>query len=190
MHIDAAQRRQEFYISWFADPIFLAKDYPPCMRDFLGDRLPQFSEERTLLRQTAPLNTFYGMNHYSTKFARALPGPPALDNCTGNIEEGPTNCRGEEAGPVSGMAWLRVAPHGFREVLNWVWKRYQLPIIVTENGCSCPGESETSKEGALDDHFRIWYLGLCLDSISRAIYDDGVRVTGYYVWSLMDNFGR
>ncbi|KAK1149691.1 hypothetical protein N8T08_005244 [Aspergillus melleus] len=189
IHVDAAQRRQEFYISWFADPIFLAKDYPACMREFLGDRLPQFTDtERTLLHQTAHLNTFYGMNHYSTKFARALPEPPAPDDCTGNIEEGPTNCRGEEAGPVSGMAWLRVAPYGFRKLLNWVWERYQLPIIITENGCPCPGESEMSKEEALDDQFRMRYFGLYLDAISRAVYEDGVQVTGYYAWSLMDNF--
>lgn len=44
-------------------------------------------------------------------------------------------------------------------------------------------------EQAVDDQFRTRYLGLYLDSISRAIYEDGVSVRGYYVWSLMDNFG-
>lgn len=189
-HQAAAQRRLEFYIGWFADPIFLGQNYPAQMRARLGPRLPEFTtEEMTFLRRLAPLNAFYGMNHYSTKFARALPGPPAEDDCTGNVEELATNNEGKRIGPVSGMAWLCVAPDGFRKLLNWVWNRYHVPIIVTENGCPCPGESQMAPEQAVNDTFRIRYLGLYLDAISRAIYEDGVEVQGYCAWSLMDNFG-
>ncbi|KAF7586540.1 hypothetical protein BBP40_008695 [Aspergillus hancockii] len=170
-HRLAAQRRLEFYIGWFGDPIFLGRDYPTSMRAQLGSRLPEFtSEELELLRQSAPINSFYGMNHYTTKYARALPDPPADDDCTGNVEEGPTNSEGNVSGPVSGMSWLRVTPDGFRKLLNWVWDR------------------RMTLEEAIDDQFRIRYFGLYLDAISRAIYEDGVKVEGYYVWSLMDNF--
>lgn len=187
--VDAAERRMVFYIGWFGDPIFLGKDYPKEMRSYLGSRLPEFSaEEKDLLRRTAPINAFYGMNHYSTKYARALPEPPAEDDWTGNIEESAVNSEGKEIGPVSGLGWLRVAPEGFRKLLSWVWKRYHLPIIITENGCPCPGENDVA--AAVDDKFRQRYVGLYLDAISRAIYQDGVKVTGYYVWSLMDNYGE
>ncbi|KAF4496387.1 beta-glucosidase [Fusarium agapanthi] len=186
-NIDAAQRRLKFYVRWFGDPIFLGKDYFVSMRNFLGDRLPHFStEERGLLRETAPLNTFYDMNHYLTKFARALPDPSSKDDWTGNIEERAVNEAGQEIGPVSQFRWLRVAPNGFRKLLNCVWERYHLPIIVTENGCPCPGEQDL--EVAVDDKFRERYFGLYLDAISRAIYGDGIPVKGYYVWTLMDNF--
>jgi beta-glucosidase len=186
----AAQRRMEFYIGWFGDPIFLGKDYPPSMKAQLGSRLPEFtSEELELLHQSASINAFYAMNHYTAKYARALPYPPADDDWTGNVEELFKNSEGIEMGPVSGASWLQVAPMGFRKLLNWVWDRYHLPIIVTENGCVCPGESQMTLEQAVDDKFRTRYLGLYLDSISRAIYEDGVQVEGYYVWSLMDNFG-
>lgn len=189
-HKAAAQRRLEFYIGWFADPIFLGKNYPAQMHARLGSRLPVFTtEDMKLLRETAPLNAFYGMNHYSTKFARALPDPPAEDDCTGNVEELATNSEGKVLGPVSGMSWLRVAPDGFRKLLNWIWDRYHLPIIITENGCPCPGESQLTLEQAVNDTFRIRYFGLYLDAISRAIYEDGVIVQGYCAWSLMDNFG-
>jgi beta-glucosidase len=186
--IDAAQRRLEFYIGWWGDPIFLGHDYPSCMRKCLGDRLPRFTpEDRELLRKTAPLNTFYGMNHYSTKFARALEEPPSDDDWTGNITESSENSEGVEIGPASGVLWLRVAPKGFRQLLNWVWDRYRLPIIITENGCPCPNEEDVNV--AINDTFRQRYFGLYLDAISRAIYDDEVPVLGYYAWSLMDNFG-
>jgi beta-glucosidase len=84
------------------------------------------------------------------------------------------------------MPWLRVAPGGFRRLLNWISKRYKLPIIVTENGCPCVGEKDVKV--AVDGEFRQQYLGLYLVAISRAIYEDGVKVKGYYAWSLVDNF--
>ncbi|KAH8598752.1 glycoside hydrolase superfamily [Bisporella sp. PMI_857] len=185
----AAQRRMEFYIGWFGDPVFLGRDYPDSMRAQLGSRLPEFtSEELELLRRSAPINAFYGMNHYTAKYARALPDPPADDDWTGNVEELSENSGGVEIGPISGASWLRVAPVGFRKLLKWVWDRYHLPIVVTENGCVCPGESQMTVEQAVDDKFRTRYFGLYLDAISRAIYEDGVQVDGYYAWSLMDNF--
>ncbi|KAH7127242.1 glycoside hydrolase superfamily [Dendryphion nanum] len=185
--IDAAERRMEFYIGWFGDPVFLGEDYPTAMREYLGDRLPTFTlEERELLRRTSKINAFYGMNHYSTKYARQLTEPPEYDDWTSNIEESAVNSEGIEIGPPSAAQWLRVAPEGFRKLLNWVWKRYQVPIIVTENGCPCIGEKDV--DVAVDDKFRQRYLGLYLDAISRAIYEDGVKVEGYYAWSLMDNY--
>ncbi|KAJ5930251.1 Beta-glucosidase 1B [Penicillium verhagenii] len=184
---EAAERRLLFYIAWFGDPVFLGKDYPAAMRTYLGARLPAFTAKQSeLLQRAAPVNTYYGMNHYSTKYVRALSDPPADDDWTGNTEELSMNSEGKEIGPVSGVAWLRVAPEGFRKLLNWIWKRYQLPIIVTENGCPCPGEDDVST--AVDDKFRQWYFGLYLDAISRAIYEDGIAVDGYYAWSLMDNY--
>lgn len=185
---DAAERRMVFYIGWFADPVFLGSDYPAEMRSYLGPRLPEFTpDERELLRRTAPINAFYGMNHYSTKYARQLSEPPADDDWTSNIEELSVNSEGKEIGPVSGLGWLRVAPEGFRKLLNWVWKRYHVPIIVTENGCPYGGEEDVAR--AVNDKFRQRYFGLYLDAISRAIYEDGVVVKGYYAWSLMDNYG-
>jgi len=57
--IAAAQRAQEFWVSWFADPIYLTGDYPACMREQLGDRLPTFSEEEKKL--VLGSSDFYGM---------------------------------------------------------------------------------------------------------------------------------
>ena len=97
------------------------------------------------------------------------------------------NSEGVEIGPVWGVKWLRLAPEGFRKLLNWVWNRYHLPTIVTGNGCPCPGEDDV--EVAVNDAFRQRYFGLYLDAISHAIYEDKISVQGYYAWSLMDNFG-
>lgn len=117
---NAAQRRLEFYISWFGDSLCLGQDYPTSMRSYLGDRLPVFTdEERLLLQETALFNAFYDMNHYSTNLARALSGTPAGDDWTGNIEEA-VDENGVEIGPASQSDWLRVAPEGFRQLMKWV----------------------------------------------------------------------
>lgn len=190
--IAAAQRRLEFFLGWFADPIFLGKDYPSCMRKQLGSRLPEFTDKEFALVKSAsgPSRSFFGLNHYTTKFARAMSSTPNEADHTGNVEELASDVNGREVGPLSGIHWLRVAPAGFRKLLSWIWDRYNVPIIVTENGCVCPGENNMKVEEAVMDTFRSQYTGLYLDSISRAIYEAGVSVQGYYAWSLMDNFGK
>lgn len=61
---DSAQRYLEFQLGWFADPIYFG-DYPPSMRERVGDRLPRFSEqERALVLGS---NDFFGLNHYTAK---------------------------------------------------------------------------------------------------------------------------
>ena len=103
--VAAAQRRMEFYIGWFADPIYLGRDYPPCMRQQLGNRLPSFTEDdQKLLSEYSAQNSFYGMNHYTSQFARARPGSPAADDYTGHVEELPINSEGVEIGPLSGVS--------------------------------------------------------------------------------------
>ncbi|KAM0281434.1 hypothetical protein ACHAQH_003557 [Verticillium albo-atrum] len=187
----AAERRMVFYIGWFADPIYLGTDYPKAMRERLGARLPEFTAaERQLLSESAANNTFYGMNHYTSQFARARTTEPAHDDITGNVEELPVNSEGVEIGPLSGTSWLRVTQVQFRKLLGWIWSRYKRPIYVTENGCPCPGENDLTVEEAVNDEFRVRYFGLYLDAISRAIYEDGVKILGYFSWSLMDNYGR
>lgn len=53
-------------------------------------------------------------------------------------------------------------------------------MIITENGFSDTGE--------LDDQGRINYYKQYFGALLEAIYEDGVNVTGYTAWSLLDNF--
>lgn len=56
--VEACERKLEFAISWFADPVYFG-EYPASMRKQLGDRLPQFTEEEKKLVKGS--NDFYGM---------------------------------------------------------------------------------------------------------------------------------
>ena len=82
------------------------------------------------------------------------------------------------------MGW-NVVPDGLREMLLWVTKRYNDPlIIITENGSAV---HEPDLEAALHDEKRREYFEGHLRAVAEAIRS-GVNVAGYFAWSLMDNF--
>lgn len=189
---EAAQRKLEFSIGWFADPIYHG-DYPASMRAQLGNRLPTFTEEERALVHGS--SDFYGMNHYTADFVRHRGADNALDkealrqDFLGNIETGKTNRRGEAIGPETECPWLRPCAPGFRDLLGWISRRYDWPAIyVTESGTSIKGESDLSLEEALDDGLRQRYFDDYVRAMAAARVLDGVDVRGYFAWSLLDNF--
>nr|CAG4640848.1 EOG090X05UC [Eulimnadia texana] len=81
----------------------------------------------------------------------------------------------------SASSWLKVTPFGIRRVLNWIKNNFNSPeIVITENGYS-------DGAGNTDDLMRIYYYKHYINNVLKAI-QDGVKVTGYFAWSLMDNF--
>jgi beta-glucosidase len=63
--VTAAQRRNEFALGWFSDPIVFGH-YPQSMLDLVGDRLPAFSDQQR--ERLTHSYDFIGLNHYSTKY--------------------------------------------------------------------------------------------------------------------------
>lgn len=184
--IEAAERKLEFSIAWFADPIYHGH-YPASMRKQLGDRLPEFTTEEIALVQGS--NDFYGMNHYTANYIKHKTSRPEPDDFLGNLETLFTSKIGEEIGTETQSVWLRPNPSGFRNLLNWISQRYGKPkIYVTENGTSLKGENDMSREEILQDTFRVQYFADYVEALRQAVVADGVDVKGYMAWSLMDNF--
>jgi len=183
----AAQRAHEFFLGWFADPIYRG-EYPEVMRARLGSRLPEFSDEdRALVRGSSD---FFGLNFYGGMYA-AEPPPGqslAVTAPTGNggmAEDQHVALSDDPAWEKTDMNW-NVIPWACRKMLNWVRERYDgPPVYVTENGYAGAGEDDVNV--AINDERRVAYLqayiGACHDAIG-----DGVDLRGYFVWSLMDNF--
>lgn len=167
----------------------LAKDYPECMREQLGERLPQFSADEFSLLREAEVD-FYGMNYYTAQFARHRSGPPSETDFLGNVDELQENSDGVSIGERSGVHWLRSCPDKFRKHLTRIYRLYQKPIYVTENGCPCPGEDKMTRDEAVRDTYRIKYFETHLDAIAQAINQDAAVVKGYFAWSLLDNLGE
>lgn len=184
--VEAADRKIEFAISWFADPIYLGK-YPDSMRKQLGDRLPEFTPEELALVQGS--NDFYGMNHYTADYVKHGDGNPAPEDFLGDLTTHSYNKAGECIGAETQSFWLRPNPQGFRGLINWLSKRYGYPpIYVTENGTSIKGENDLPKDKILNDQFRVDYYNGYVNALAQAVSEDGCNVKGYMAWSLMDNF--
>lgn len=173
---------------WLTKRCSLKEDYPLCMREQLGDRLPSFSpSEWTMLREAE--TDFYGMNYYTSQFARGRTTPPALEDFTGNIEESQENKQGKSVGKESGLHWLRSSPNLFRKHLTRVYRLYRKPIYITENGCPCPGEDKMTRDESINDPYRVGYFESHLDAVAKSVSEDGSDIRGYFAWSLMDNLG-
>ncbi|MFN5554640.1 MAG: glycoside hydrolase family 1 protein [Chryseotalea sp.] len=67
-------------------------------------------------------------------------------------------------------------PEGLRENVLRYWKKYQKPIIITENGICT--KDDTKRIKAITDYL----------SILHQLIADGIPIKGYYYWSTWDNF--
>ena len=122
--------------------------------------LPRLDEPLPALAGSAD---FVGVNYYRRELVRFSPWAVGLVR----LSPGP--------GPRSDLGW-EVHPEGLLRLLREAWRRYHLPLYVTENGIA-------DARGTLRGRFvRAHALAL-----ERAL-SEGIPVRGYYHWSLLDNF--
>lgn len=76
-----------------------------------------------------------------------------------------------------------IDPVGLRTTLNMYWDRYQVPIVIAENGIGCVDKQE--EDNCIHDVYRIEYLKAHIEQLKEAILD-GVDVSGYYPWGPID----
>lgn len=182
--IEAAERALLFFLGWFADPIYFG-DYPQVMKDRLGDRLPKFTEEEKALITNS--SDFFGLNHYTTMYA-------SEDNHTGEVssvygnggisEDQDVILSQDKDWPLTAFNWS-VVPWGCYKLLDWISKRYNNPdIYITENGFAC---NDTLENGEVNDLDRLDYYRQYLEACNQAI-KSGIKLKGYFAWSLFDNF--
>ncbi len=82
------------------------------------------------------------------------------------------------------MGW-EIYPEGFYKILKGLQDEYNpKEVYVTENGAAFDDKVEN---GEVHDHKRIDYLKKHFEMAHKAI-EDGVKLKGYFVWSLLDNF--
>jgi beta-glucosidase len=191
---DSAADRQaseialQFDFGAWADPIWFG-DYPAYMRDNCGELLPRFSDaEKKLIKGSSD---FQGVNFYTASFVSAAKrGKPGsgwyVDRNASNSAVAPN---GTAIGVQADSPWLYIVPWGLHKMLNWIGQRYgpSVQMVVTENGMDVVAENSKPLSEALHDADRIAYLSSYIGAMGDSI-SDGYNVTGYFVWSLMDNY--
>lgn len=76
---------------------------------------------------------------------------------------------------TSDMGW-DLSPANLEQALERLHDKYDLPIIITENGLADS-----------NDEYRQWWLMQTIIAMQRAM-QSGVKLEGYLHWSLLDNF--
>ncbi|CAI9089591.1 OLC1v1024186C2 [Oldenlandia corymbosa var. corymbosa] len=183
----ARDRALDFMLGWFMEPL-TSGTYPESMRIRTGTRLPSLNKtERGLLKQSYD---FIGLNYYTSRYAKHNPNASSWSYITDSevdiLEERHNKPIGEVA--VEG-SWLRIYPKGLRELLKYIKTKYNDPIIyITENGLNEARIDDKNILEAIKDDARKDYIHDHLCCIYQAIEKYRINVTGYFVWSLVDNF--
>lgn len=84
---------------------------------------------------------------------------------------------------VSEWGWP-IDPQGLRLVLNRLYDKYQLPLMIVENGLGALDQFES--DGQIKDTYRIDYLRQHIIEMEKAITLDGVDLIGYTTWGCVD----
>lgn len=86
--------------------------------------------------------------------------------------------------PMTDIGW-EIYPKALTELLVSLHEKYQLPpVFITENGAAIDDKMINSE---VHDQDRIDYYNSHLNAVNDAM-EQGVTVSGYFAWSLMDNF--
>ena len=84
---------------------------------------------------------------------------------------------------ASDWGW-QIDPIGLRWCLNWFNDRFELPMMIVENGFGAYDKKE--EDGTVDDQYRIDYLKEHIRAMRDAVNYDGVDLMGYTMWAPID----
>ncbi|TCW35681.1 6-phospho-beta-glucosidase [Thermohydrogenium kirishiense] len=76
-----------------------------------------------------------------------------------------------------------IDPYGFKHFLMDFYHRYQMPILILENGLGHRDKLED--DGTVNDDYRIEYLREHIERMKEAV-EEGVEIIGYLTWSAID----
>jgi beta-glucosidase len=122
--------------------------------------------QHNILRPRKPLD-FIGVNYYSRQLVELKKF--GIENMVMDV-----SAKKDNRAKKNSLGW-DIYPKGLYEVLVGL-KKYCLPVMITENGICTD-----------DDKLRWQYIHSHLKNVYRAM-KEGINVTGYLYWSLLDNF--
>ena len=118
---------------------------------------------------------FYSFSYYMSNCISCQEG---LEKSMGNLLGGVTNpyLKSSEWG------W-QIDPEGLRYTLNKLYDRYQIPLMIVENGLGAVDEMDEDKK--IHDNYRVDYLKKHIIEMKKAV-EDGIDLKGYMMWAPID----
>lgn len=166
----AAETYDGYYNRFFVGGVF-KKAYPDSVLKGLEPHLPNnWQDDFGVIGSEID---WCGINYYTRSvIAPDSKGWPNLKEVEGPL-------------PKTQMNW-EIYPQGLYDFIMRTMRDYSgdLPIFITENGMA----HDDRKDGTtVNDAEREKYFNSHLDAVRRAI-SDGAPVSGYFAWSLLDNY--
>ena len=118
---------------------------------------------------------FYSFSYYQSN---TVATDPSLLQGKGNLFGGVANPYLE----ASAWGWT-IDPKGLRYYLEAVYDRYQIPLMIVENGLGAV--DERGEDGKFHDDYRIDYMRKHIEQMAIAI-EHGVDLMGYTMWGCTD----
>jgi 6-phospho-beta-glucosidase len=169
-------QRQMQMTNWFTSDIQVRGEYP-----YYADR---FFEEKGITIKMEPGDKeilkegtvdFFTFSYY---MSNCVALNPDKELTSGNLMGGIKNPYLE----ASDWGW-QIDPKGLRYILNEIYSRYQIPLMVVENGLGAYDKLE--EDGSVNDDYRIDYLRKHIEQMREAVAD-GVDLMGYTPWGCID----
>lgn len=138
-----------------------------------GISLDLTEENKKILREGTV--DFVAISYYQSL---VVADDESLAKAEGNLTTGIKNPYLKE----SEWGW-QIDPTGLRLALAYIYDRFQMPIMVVENGLGAEDKVENNE---INDDYRISYLKEHIKAIDQSINEDGVDVIGYTPWGIID----
>lgn len=166
---EAAANYEAIYNRFFVSGVFRGT-YPNRVLAGLGPYLPENWQD-DMATISAPVD-WCGVNYYTRqRLVWSEEGWPNYAPVPGPLQK-------------TQMGW-EIFPKGLEHVLRLAHEYCgDIPMFVTENGLASP---DSMQAGAINDDLRIAYIEAHLQTV-RDVLRDGLPISGYFVWSLLDNF--
>ena len=165
-------------MNWFVSDVHVRGYYPSYMDRFFEENNIDTSyilegDAEILKEGTIDFFTF---SYYMSTCESA--DPEVSKKVKGNLVGGIAN----PYLTASDWGW-QIDPKGLRYTLNEIYDRYQLPMMVVENGLGAYDKLE--EDGTIHDSYRIDYLRQHIAQMEEAV-KDGVDLIGYTPWGWID----
>lgn len=169
-------QRKDRILNKFAGDVMVRGAYPTYIRRLFEEEgicLKMQPEDVSVLQQGTV--DFYAFSYYMTNCSTVRTD---VERVNGNLMGGAKNPYLQ----TSEWGW-QIDPAGLRYTLNQLWDRYEIPLMVVENGL---GAIDRIENGQIHDSYRIDYFRRHIQALKEAV-SDGVEVMGFTSWSPIDS---
>lgn len=170
-----AQKQMQM-MNWFCSDVQVRGAYPYYAERFFEEKgiTIQMEEGDVEILKEGKID-FYTFSYY---MSNCVAKEASADKAGGNLMGGLKNPYLKS----SDWGW-QIDPQGLRYTLNEIYGRYQIPLMVVENGLGAYDKLE--EDGSINDDYRISYLKEHIEQMKEAVRD-GVDLLGYTPWGCID----